>query len=102
MNLRCFLCADGPDGGAHVARGCVYYKAKFCKTSKTIESCKTCVFDGCNGSTSLKSSAVPIITIALAVTLRVGISRWACGIILTIFHTWCAAAPYTVVFYALN
>ncbi|VVC25983.1 Hypothetical protein CINCED_3A019174 [Cinara cedri] len=47
-------------GVVFVARGCVYYKAKFCKPSEIIKSCKTCVFDGCNDSTSLlKSSGVP-------------------------------------------
>lgn len=62
-----FLYADGT-GGKHVARGCVYQKPQFCKPSNNIKSCKTCEFDGCNDSTSLKSSGISIIITNVAVT----------------------------------
>ncbi|XP_015364974.1 PREDICTED: uncharacterized protein LOC107162536 [Diuraphis noxia] len=66
---------DGEDI-VRVARGCVYNKADLCRGMqrlddelKTLKYCGSCDDDGCNGSMSLKSSAVAIILTTVATCL---------------------------------
>jgi len=63
-----------------VARGCVYNKADLCKEMqrlddelKTLKYCGSCDDDGCNGSHSLKSSAIAIIFTTVATYLYYGL-----------------------------
>ncbi|CAH1724164.1 uncharacterized protein LOC114131347 [Aphis gossypii] len=65
-----------------VARGCVYNKADLCKGMqrlddelKTLKYCGSCDDDGCNGSRSLKSSAVAIILTAMATCMFYGLQH---------------------------